>query len=381
MNRAEFVGLTKRLMEHAENGTTDQAENIYRVPIASYVDPDIWQEEIDVIFKRVPLLMALSCELPKNGSFKALDVVGVPVLVIRGTDGKARAFLNVCRHRGAEIVGVGCGEARRLTCPYHGWSYDSNGHLAGVYGRESFGEIDAESMGLTELGCDEQAGMIFACLTPGIAVDARAWLCGFDEILEPFHMEDWHVISRRELDGANWKVCYDGYLEGYHFSTLHRETIFKATMSNTMTYDAFGPHQRVGFPKHGIELLRNKPEEEWGNYDGISLVCTLFPNISFAFSPDGTMVSQLFPGPTSDRSHTHQTVYRMTPVLTDEDRERSEARADFLYEVVRDEDYATGLGIQRGLTSGANAEFVFGRNELGLHRFHQSVAEFMGRRH
>ena len=56
------------------------------------------------------------------------------------------------------------------------------------------------------------------------------------------------------------------------------------------------------------------------------------------------------------------------------------ARADFLHQVVRDEDYATGLGIQRGLASGANTHFTFGRNELGLHRFHRSVAAFLGER-
>ena len=272
----------------------------------------------------------------------------------------------------------GCGEARRFTCPYHAWSYDTQGRLAGIYGKESFGDVDTDQLGLTELGCDELAGMIFASLTPGIDVDAKEWLCGFDEVLAPFHMEDWTLYSARELEGANWKVCYDGYLEGYHFASLHRDTIFKVTMSNTMTYDAYGPHQRVGFPKHGIETMRDRPESEWADFDGISLVCTLFPNISFSFTNDSVSVSMLFPGPTPDRSVTRQCIYGRGAITSDDMRERVGRRADFLYEVVRDEDYATGLGIQRGLPTGANTEFVFGRNELGLHRFHESVAVFSG---
>lgn len=377
MERTEFVGLIRRLMDHVEAGTTDMVDSTMTVPVSSYLDADLWQREVDEIFKRVPLLVGLSCDLPKPGAYYALEMVGTPVLVTRDQSGRARAFLNVCRHRGAQVVAHGCGEARRFTCPYHAWSYDSHGALVGVYGRETFGDIDADSLGLTELGCDERAGMIFAALTPGVAVDAAEWLCGFDQVLAPFAMQDWTPFSRRELVGANWKVCYDGYLEGYHFASLHRNTIFKATMSNVMAYDAWGPHQRIGFAKHGIELLANKPDDEWQVYDAMSLVCTLFPNVSFAFSLDGTSMSQLFPGPTADRSRTIQTVYRMTPPATPEETDRSQHRSDFLYEVVRDEDYYTGLTIQQGLPSRANTNFVFGRNEVGPQRFHQSLATFV----
>jgi hypothetical protein len=82
------------------------------------------------------------------------------------------------------------------------------------------------------------------------------------------------------------------------------------------------------------------------------------------------MVSQLFPGPTADRSRTVQTIITRHPVEGDEDRQKAETYTDFLYDVVRDEDYKTGLDIQKGLTSGANTHFTFGRNELTLQRFH-----------
>jgi hypothetical protein len=85
------------------------------------------------------------------------------------------------------------------------------------------------------------------------------------------------------------------------------------------------------------------------------------------------MVSQLFPGPTHDRSRTVQTIITRHPVVTDEDRERTTAYTDFLYDVVRDEDYATGFGITGALASGANEELVFGRNEMSLHHFHRWV--------
>jgi hypothetical protein len=67
----------------------------------------------------------------------------------------------------------------------------------------------------------------------------------------------------------------------------------------------------------------------------------------------------------------------MTPVAGDDQWAAARANARFLYEVVRTEDYATGLGIQRGLAAGANEQFLFGRNELGLHRFHATVAAYL----
>lgn len=374
MHHDEFVALTHRLLAHVEAGTTDQLDEPLRVPIAHYRDPERWRREIEEIFKRVPMLLGLSCELPEAGSFLTKNLLGVPIVAVRGADGDIRAFLNVCAHRGAEVVPEESGRSQRLTCPYHAWAYDHDGALVGLPGRDSFGEVDPD-LGLTALPCGERAGMVFVSLAPGDeALRLDRWLAGVDRVLEPFEMGSWELFSRRELDGANWKVAYDGYLEGYHFASLHRTTIFRSVMSNVMAYDAYGPHQRVAFARHGIENLRDVPESDWGDWDGLSLVITLFPNISFAFGPDGCLVSQLIPGPTPDRSTTIQSYYRRTPVETDAERAAAQAESDRYYEVVRDEDYATGLGIQRGLATDALTEFVFGRNEVGPQRFHRTLS-------
>jgi phenylpropionate dioxygenase-like ring-hydroxylating dioxygenase large terminal subunit len=267
------------------------------------------------------------------------------------------------------------GRAKRLTCPYHAWTFDHRGTLVGIAGRETFGEVDPD-LGLAELPCEERAGMVFVSLTPSdesMAIDD--WLAGVDTtVFEPFAMGEWHLFSRRELVGANWKVAYDGYLEGYHFASLHRTTIFTSVMSNVMAYDAYGPHQRIAFARHGIEKQRDVPEEQWGDWDGLSLITVLFPNVSFAFGSEGCLVSQLLPGPTPDRSRTIQSYYRCRPIDTDDERGRAQAESDRYFEVVRDEDYSTGLGIQAGLATDANREFVFGRNEVGPQRFHRAVA-------
>ena len=104
---------------------------------------------------------------------------------------------------------------------------------------------------------------------------------------------------------------------------------------------------------------------------------TLFPNVSFALGPEGCLVSQLLPGPTVDRSRTIQSYFRCRAPETDDEIARAQAESDRYFEVVRDEDYATGLGIQQGLATDALTEFVFGRNEVGPQRFHRTLAAFL----
>src|SRR3954447_2178394 len=377
--RLDLVTLAKRMLAFHESGTTEQAAGTSRVPAANYIDPRRWQLEMDRIFRRVPLPLALSCEVREPNSYKALDVLGVPVLITRPANGAPQAFLNVCRHRGAIVQEDGCGQARRFTCPYHAWVYDQEGCLAGIYREESFGAVDKGALGLTPLACEERAGIIFVTIKPGPAMDIDEWLGDYATELASLHLESWHVYDRREQPSPAWKVAYDGYLEGYHFASLHKDTIFKETMSNLMAVDAYGPHQRVVFAKHTLPELRDQREEDWEPALYIGPVFTIFPCLAIAGGwRDLTMVSQLFPGPTPDRSRTVQTFISRHPVVTDDDREQARKAADFLFTVVRDEDYSTGFGITRALTSGSAQEFVFGRNEPSLHHFHRWVDRLVG---
>src|SRR3954447_26394249 len=139
--RRDAGAVIDRLLRHVREGTTDQAVGVMREPVDHYLDQDRWRREIDQVHKRVPMPLALSCELPSPGTFKALDVADVPVLITRGRDGALHAMINACRHRGSRLAGRGTGKATRLPCPYHAWSYDLEGCLKGVYGEKSVGDI------------------------------------------------------------------------------------------------------------------------------------------------------------------------------------------------------------------------------------------------
>ena len=374
MRRSEYLDLAVRLLAHVDNGTTDSGEDVKYVPVENYLDPVRWRREMDVIFKRLPLMLAFTCEMRERGSYKSVDVVGVPVLIVRGEDGLVRAFVGVCSHRGTVLTEEGKGRCEQFTCPYHGWTYNDRGALIGVAGRRKFGDIVTASRGLIELPSAERAGLIFVSLTPGATIDLEEYLGGMLPELESFGFANWHMYKQNELPTSNWKVAHDGYLEGYHFSVLHSNTIAQQVMSNIMTYDSFGPHQRVGFPTHKIADLRSKSQEEWEIEEGITVVRTVFPNTSFAISAKhGGMISQLLPGPTADKSRTIQNHIYPNPPATNEERALMDAAVKLFVNAVENEDNWVCAKIQRGLSSDGNRDFVFGRNELGLHRLHDWI--------
>jgi carnitine monooxygenase subunit len=374
----DWNDLAARLLAHLDQGTTDSADSTVTVAVADYLEPARWALEMDRIFRRSPVVVALTGHVREPYSYRSIEIAGVPVLTVRQADGSVRAFINVCRHRGSQVVQHGCGTARRFTCPYHAWSYDTTGALVGVAGRAKFGDVDTDTHGLVELPCQERSGIIFAVLDPTATIDVDTWLAGYDTVLDSLGLADMEVLHETELVGPNWKVAFDGYVDGYHLDILHKDTLGKDVLGNVMTCDAWGPHQRVAFARRNTADLRDVPEAEWEPGKHIAIVHTVFPHVSVAGTGvAGVMVSQLLPGPTPDRSRTVQS-HLVAVGADDAHRDATLQRADFLEYVVTEEDYKTGLGIQAALASGANTEFLFGRNEPGNQRFHRYVDELIG---
>ena len=117
MSKSKLLEIARNNKSHAEAGTMVLVDEIVKIPAKNYYDPDRWQKEVDLIFKRVPLVLSVSSELPNPGDYKAMDVVGVPVLLLKDSDGEIKAFLNACSHRGAALVENGNGNKKDLAAP------------------------------------------------------------------------------------------------------------------------------------------------------------------------------------------------------------------------------------------------------------------------
>lgn len=374
MSKAKLIAMARRSLAHARAGTVDQADDVYRVPTESYHDARRWRLEMDRIFKRLPLVLGFSAELREPGSYRSLTLADTPILLTRSEDGVLRGFLNVCSHRGAVVVPEGTGRARRFACPYHAWTYDNEGALVAIYKSGDFGDVDKSCLGLTPLPVAERAGLIFGPLTPDACLDVDTLLCGYDEMLAHHRFDECFLVGRQQVEGPNWKIAYDGYLDLYHLPILHKDS-FGSDFPNAALYDAWGPHQRVSGPDPRFAALEHLPDEEWPTKRLLAGVWTVFPHVSIAdFDAGGKlyMISQLFPGPRPEESLTVQNF--LASEEPDEERQkRIEEMMGFLLHVVRDEDYFTGNRIQQAVKTGAKAEFLFGRNEGGGQRFHRWV--------
>jgi phenylpropionate dioxygenase-like ring-hydroxylating dioxygenase large terminal subunit len=385
MSRAELVAMTRSLIAHGDAGTMELADDVLQVPASAYTDEALFEQEKRRIFRRLPLMVAPSCEIPAPGDYKAMDICGVPLLPSRQPDGSVSAFLNMCSHRGNPLAS-GTGNARRFTCGYHGWTFKSDGALLGVASPQDFGAIDKAAHCLKRFPVYEKSGLIWVTLDPNSQLDIADYLCGFDELLGAFGFETWHLFSQRTLPGPNWKTAYDGYLDFYHLPVLHAKT-FGADFYNRANYFAFGPHQRLSTPsRFAIKVsgdddmkldLMTLADDELPDDVLVQGVWTIFPHISIASfyggGLRGAMISQLFPGEKVGESFTTQ-FYVMEHKPEDADAiKAAREQFDFLEIVVRDEDYATGKRQHHALQSGLLDHVLFGRNEGGGQTFHRWV--------
>jgi len=385
MSKARLIEIVRENLDYAQSGTMRHAADIGRVPVEHYFDPERWRRECDQIFGRMPLVLATTSELLQAGDYKALSVMDKPVLICRTAEGKIRAFENSCAHRGAQVVATGRGNAKRFVCPYHAWSYNNEGALKHVLCEGDFGEVERDSNGLVELPCLERAGLVWVTLDSQSSLSIESFLCGYDEVLSQFGLEDWHFFDNRVLRGPNWKIAYDGYLDFYHIPILHRNS-FGADTPPQAIYYQWGPHQRVSSPDTIAGVVGDRNENEWPPQALLAGVWTIFPHISIACfagldaveeeSYQAVMVSQLFPGKEPGESFTIQN-FLVDRELTPEQEEAATQQFEFLKGVVQDEDYATGLKQQDALRTSSRKFVMFGRNEEGGQTFHAWVEKLL----
>jgi nitrite reductase/ring-hydroxylating ferredoxin subunit len=207
-----------------EGMSPDDASALFqmRIPTDRYTSTDFVARERAAIWMRVWQIVGRVDDLQKPGDFKEHRIFDQSYVVMLGTDGRLRGFVNACRHRGNPLF-EGQGHAKqRIVCQYHLWSYDQEGKLRGC----SKPEINKDDYGLLEVPVDTFAGFIFLNPDPD-AAPLRDFL-GEDviRILEPYHLDQMTtVLNVREPLDCNWKVVMDAFEEGYHISGIHPQLL------------------------------------------------------------------------------------------------------------------------------------------------------------
>src|ERR1700744_4823470 len=137
MERAGRIAIAKEIIELIESGEPYQGDESWEADIGRFIDKDRFELEKQKLFLERPQLIALSADLPNPGDYYATDIAERPILIVRDKEGRPQAFLNACRHRGVKLA-EGCGHGAGFTCPYHGWTYNTDGDLMSVPSRQSF---------------------------------------------------------------------------------------------------------------------------------------------------------------------------------------------------------------------------------------------------
>ncbi|MFZ4688025.1 MAG: aromatic ring-hydroxylating oxygenase subunit alpha [Polymorphobacter sp.] len=377
--------MQRRSVAHAAAGTTDMAPGPFANLASVYTDPVRFTAERARLFGGdLPLLAGLSADMPNPGDRMLFDETGTPIIIMRGKDGTARGFLNMCTHRGARLTGD-CGTAARLTCPFHAWTFDLEGRLVAMPGARGFEGHDKADLGLVPVPVHEWHGLVFVQPRAGAQpVDIAAFLGDFAPELAQLELHRAAPVKAGEMRAAsNWKFALDTYGEGYHFATLHASTIGQTHFNDMCVYDAFGPHHRVSFPDKGNLALATLPEAEWpeNDYGGVHY---LFPNtVLFIGSIEPgkgfTQIFRLFPGAYPGAMVTKFAVYAPTGVQSDQHRAECEYAFDATAQVVSNEDYVIAAnGWTNMAAAPADMRIIYGANEIALPGVHRAIADAIG---
>jgi phenylpropionate dioxygenase-like ring-hydroxylating dioxygenase large terminal subunit len=379
MQKSEQIRVLKLLMSHLDDDTNVDAGGMRRNPSDAYTDPDLARREWDSFFRGHAQIVGLSGDLEKPGSFLTSRDFGLPVLAVRDDEGRFRAFLNVCRHRGAVVEAQERGRRPRFSCPFHGWTYDARGDLVAVPKEQHFGDFDRSCHGLIALPAAEQYGLLWVHPDPQGAIDADTLLGG----LAP-EFASWDFGKLVHTGGTsydmrlNWKLAMDTFGETYHFNVLHRNTLAQAFYGNVQAYDVYGRNHRMVLCLRGIDTLRGEPEASWNITTGGFPVYYLFPNVQLNVGESGMTMVRTYPDPENPSRSISKLSFYFDREILEAEPERVEQRARIFGDIIRDEDYAVAATSQLGAEAGLQDSLLFGRNEPALHHYHNTYREALG---
>lgn len=204
----------------------ERPQAAWLMPPEAYTSEAWFTREQEQLFGKNWYFAGMADDLPEVGDYLCVQVGPNPLVVIRGNDGEVRAFHNLCRHRGAQLL-EGTGNARRgVSCFYHQWRYSLEGDLKGVPQKHQFPELAMEELGLLPAGIGVWNGMVFVHPDPAPAEDVTTWLGDMATRMAPFQPLELMEVSRERHEmKANWKLLIENHIDGYHLWHLHAGTI------------------------------------------------------------------------------------------------------------------------------------------------------------
>lgn len=196
-------------------------DRAHGMPGAFYTDPDWFARECRGVLRSGWHCLGRADEVPEPGDYFAIQLLNEPLLVVRGDDGAVRVLSNICRHRGLPLA-EGRGSAKRFVCAYHAWTYGRDGALLRAPRMENAG-FDAATCRLPAFPVEEWRGFLYTCLSDN---PPRFEEPDLDDLVAEYRPGTYHLVHVAEEDWhTNWKCLVENFMEGYHLSVVHPQTL------------------------------------------------------------------------------------------------------------------------------------------------------------
>ncbi|MFI7708897.1 aromatic ring-hydroxylating dioxygenase subunit alpha [Nonomuraea sp. NPDC049480] len=196
----------------------------YSLEAPFYTSEEVYDLDLDVIFGKHWLFACTEAELAEPGDYVTLDVGRHSIIIVRDDDGNVRSLRNVCRHRGSRILENPCGSVGNLVCPYHQWTYRTDGSLIFAEGQPP--SFDRQRFGLKSVSVRTVAGLVLVCLSDEPPTDIDEVAAVIEPYLAPYRLQDAKVAHQIDLiEGGNWKLVMENNRECQHCDVGHPELL------------------------------------------------------------------------------------------------------------------------------------------------------------
>lgn len=344
----------------------------WTLPAKLYTESNVFDDEKERIFACSWQVVGHKDQVANTGDYFTTELVGEPLLIVRGNDGKLRGFYNVCRHR-AGPPAEGCGSRKVFRCGYHGWTYGLDGGLINATEIEDVEDFRPEDFALRPVKIEEWFNLIFVNLNPA-APPLSESLGELPQQAEKFHFAGMKLVERRTYEmKCNWKTYVDNYLEGYHLPSVHpglnRELDF-----NAYVVEPYATHVRQSSPIRGVQPGDTTPRRYQEAIENLTTdYFWIFPNWMLNCYPDNISLNIVLP------LEVERSLAIFEWYLPEKDHASPAAKASVEFsDQIQIEDIGICEKVQKNLRSRSYSRGRFRvRQEKGVHAFHRMYAEWM----
>ncbi len=260
------------------------------LPVEAYTSQEWFDKEQKLIFGNSWQFAGLVEDINDPGDYISVQCGHQNIVIVKGRDQRLRAFHNLCRHRGTQLLRAVGKKQKALTCPYHDWTYDLSGQLISVPEKETeFPDLELDKICLHKASVDIWRGMLWVHPNPD-AESITKWFDGCWEKLgphDPNRLIEYPDTYYEKIINANWKIVAENYIDVYHLSHLHSNTLQMYDHAKAK-YGFVGDHYMFWEPleskyKENLDNLIpfKRIQEMTDDYIG-AFVPWLFPNIGLA---------------------------------------------------------------------------------------------------